>query len=640
MSDVFDNVVKSGDLKTQLTQAFLDLDNILVNHCGPFASSCVIGSRWRQTNDVDEFTKDGIKILTHLIVSNEPSARFAARMARFIGLAVDKRCHDGTTTSMLLFCRLAIAALEKLNTSLMSKEQYNWAWEFYQALSMCQARLISLKITDEDILQRCLSMNIDTNIETVRAAMAYHMAMISSKGDHDLSSKVSEVIRSAPKKIYGMFRDIPLAVETEEPYILKKQDHDLLIKANLGNIQDYNYRSDTQYLSEDAVLFVTGNDIVSNSYESIFLQAFISKDPRQRPNLSDFGDVKGWEEFHEGKKNLIILTTLMQDANLIMAINEFNKANPSIKISWFTIQVHGRMRTSFNKTIHYMAGRPLFGDVMEVNPVLSLIGLEGPKVSAHLIGSTLKISNLYEKDGEVFHLYYREPELFEPYTRFVKETEELIEFANSNITNPALDQDELTFLISLYRALTCQNIVDIEVGGSAHDQYANRTVYEDAIGSALSAINEGIIMGGYGHLAKACQLWSHTTNNPLMPLFGKALTDVVADSLRANDIGSHVSVADLLRKLPDDVTDSDGGKWSYIVADTESAAKGDHYIHMRSLDKDMMEDFLAMSPGKTVLLQAFAGYHEQFKRFRDILPKLANTRNLADMRVKEGESYN
>src|ERR1017187_6059718 len=73
---IFDNVIRGIALKTNMTDAFNEIDTILKHHAGPYASNAVIGSRWRQQNDVDEFTKDGIKILMHLIVSEDPIARF------------------------------------------------------------------------------------------------------------------------------------------------------------------------------------------------------------------------------------------------------------------------------------------------------------------------------------------------------------------------------------------------------------------------------------------------------------------------------------------------------------------------------------------------------------------------------------
>lgn len=627
---VFDNVTTAGELKEELTKAFKDLDAILFDHAGPFASDCVIGSRWRQVNDVDEFTKDGIKILRHLIVSDDVSARFAARLARFIGIAVDKRCHDGTTTSMLLFCRLAIVAMSKMDSDRFSRDRYLWTKEFFDLLDVCLSALEELKITEEDILARCEEFGIKTTDADVRSSMAYHMAMVSSKGDHDLSSKVAAIIRSSPKKIYGMFKDTPLAVETQERYVLKKQEHDLALNANLGHVHHYNYKSNTQYLSEDAVIFFSGNDIVMNSNESLFLKAFISESAQHRADLNEFGVGEGWEKHHNDRRNLIIMAPMIDDPTLIDVINRFNHAHPHFRISWFNIHIHPRLRSSLDKTIHYMTGTHLFQDVTHKDAGASLIGLndESP-IRVHLIGHVVTITNLYEKTGEVFHPLYSDPECFEPYTRFRQETEDLIEFANENISNPALDHDELTYLTSLYRALTCQEIYDIEVGGSAHDQYANRTVYEDAIGAALSAVNEGVILGGYGHLHRMMMnLAGH--NIIIVKEFADQFASIVYDSLRSTD---REEVKQLMRNGLHD-------KWSYIVADPlvyRTEPNSSAYISAQSLDKDALMLFLENKRGTPILLQAFGGYQEQFSRFRDILPRLSNTSNVADMRMKEGE---
>ena len=628
MDNVFDNIIFNIDLKERLSQAFNNLDDILTDHSGPFASNCVIGSKWRQVNDADEFTKDGIKILRHLLVSEEPTARFAARMARFIGIAVDSRCHDGTTTSMLAFCRLAQLALREMDTGNIGGARYKWSKDIEHAFEICFNELEGLLITEDDLFDRCQQHGIETTIQDVRASLAYHMAMISSKGDHDLSSKIATVIRSCPKKIFGMFSHHALTVETNERFILKKQNHDLSIGCNLGNVQDYNYKNGTQFLANHAVVFASSNDIALNSMESEFLKAFISEDPRHRANLADFGVTQGWEAFHENRRHLIIIAPMIADDRLITEINLFNMKNPTFKISWFMSHTAGRMRPSLDMTLHYMAGKNVFGDVMVSNAMDSLIGLDGPELKVQFIGHTMTFDGLYAKDGHVFHPLYRDPEAFPPYTRFARETEELIEFAKENITNPALDQDEVTYLTSLYRALTCQEIYDIEVGGSLHDQYANGTVYEDAIGAALSAVNEGVVLGGYGRFAQIFNTLNNN-NDAVLAGFSTVFLEIVEDSLRIKY--DDTTVRDLILNEPYE-------KWSYVAADRDkylTATKTQDYISMFHLDKTMLERFLKQTPDVTILFQAYGGYHEQFRRGRDLLPKLANTTHLADMRIND-----
>jgi len=91
-------------------------------------------------------------------------------------------------------------------------------------------------------------------------------------------------------------------------------------------------------------------------------------------------------------------------------------------------------------------------------------------------------------------------------------------------------------------------------------------------------------------------------------------------------------------------------KWSFIVADKDTYEKYEssifksllcfskiptNHVTLRTLDDVYMEEFLNCSNDIPILLQAWSGYHEQFKRFRDILPKLANTTDIADMRIKD-----
>lgn len=629
MSLTFNNVVYTKDLQSKLTGVFEEIDNILVRHAGPFATNTVIGSRWRQHNDADEFTKDGIKILRHLLVDDDPIARFAVRMARFVGIAVDARCHDGTTTSMLLFCRLALLSIYKMHTDAFSKERYIWQKDVTQLCEACLSIIDSIRITEDDLFDKAKSLGLEVEIQDIRTAIAYHMAMISSKGDHDLSEKISKIIKHSPKKIYGMYNTGMLAKETEERFILRKQEYDISVNANLGNRADYNHLSDTQYLSEDTVIFATGSDIVNGSWESTFLKAFISDNTKHKMDLkSDFGVDKGWRDLHENKRRLIILSPMLDDHTLNEQIILFNMDHPHIKISNFNIQVNHQVRTTFNKTLHYMAGVPIFSDVMTTDASSSLIGLTGPKIKAHLVGNTLALYNLYEKTGDIFHPLYIDKEKFEPYTKFCKETEDLIELVSKNITNPSLEGTDLNSIVYLYRALTCQEVYDIDVGGSIHDQYANSTVYEDAMGAALSAIEDGIVLGGYGHIAKNLMSISTSIDDTLKQDAIDILLGIVSDSCRTSI--EHIK----------DLQSTEYSKWDFIVADKhEYIHSGEDvitsHVTKQTLDDVYMKEFLNCNGEKPMLLQAWSGYHEQFKRFKSILPSLANTTDIADMRIKD-----
>jgi hypothetical protein len=639
---IFDNITESTELKESLIAAFVELDGYLTYHSGPFASNCVIGSKWRQMNDVDEFTKDGIKILRHLIVTENVSARFAVRLARFIGITVDRRCHDGTTTSMLLFCRLACLAARYIDADARGKSRYRWAKAMEAMLTQMITYIEALKVTEEELLALADAFKIKTTDADIRGAVAYHMAMISSKGDTDLSSKIAQVIRSAPKEIYNMFRESTLAVETPERYTIKEQKYDLALDANLGHSEHYNYKLNTQYRSDDCVLFITGNEINIDSAEGAFLLAFISQNPSYRANLqNDFGTEHGWEHYHENKRNLVIISKLLTDPKLIYAINEFNITNPTFKISWFDVQLHPRVRTTFNKAAHYIAGKPIFGEVIETDPTTSMIGLDHIRPSVHHIGHTLTLSHLYEKTkGEVFHPYYRDPEAFPPYTHFLGEIKDVIDFARSQITNQALDPQELNTFVELYRAITCQEIFDIEVGGSIHEQRSNQTVFEDAMGAALSAIQEGVVFGGYGHIAGYCHELSQTSTDPLVAELAAgmfdALISLLNDSMRV-PAGTSAASQQIEKFITNHALST---KWHYIVANPEvddTARTGQ--VKVDSLNKVTFKRFLDRKPGTPILIQAFGGYEEQLTRASVVLPMVANTATIADMRIEEGKDF-
>jgi hypothetical protein len=58
------------------------------------------------------------------------------------------------------------------------------------------------------------------------------------------------------------------------------------------------------------------------------------------------------------------------------------------------------------------------------------------------------------------------------------------------------------------------------------------------------------------------------------------------------------------------------------TAEVRTMLQGFSHYHL----DDVLDDFLNCSDNaKTILLQPVAGYYEQFKRMKDILPKLFNS---------------
>ena len=615
------NIIDREHGRLMLIDRMTDLCDILVEYAGPFARDCIVGSAHRQVNDVDTFTKDGITIARVLSADEDPIARLTARLARFVGIAVDNRCHDGTTTSMLLLAYLTIELMKLVDNEPMTTKNYFLMHKVKTTLKTYQGIIDTLKITDKDLLERCRDHGLETTIKEVRHAISYHMAMISSKGDHDLSTKIATIVRSMPDKLLNIFSTQPMVMETDEKYLLTKQDYDISVGANFYNRGDYNHRNGTEFLAEDAAVYMTANDIVTDSMESSFLCAFISEKINYRANLHAFGVEKGWEAFHDGKRQLVICTPKFLDNALGSVILEFNRTHPNNKIVVFITQAHNQCKTSFAKAVNYMSGTFMFQDVVGTDASLSII-LKSVKV--HFVGHLLMLHNLYERDGEIRHPYFNNSELFPAYNKFEGELKDIILKGRENIANPSLDQEEVNYLIMIYRSLTCQEVYTIHVGGSIHDQYANRTVYEDAMGAAMSAVDDGVVLGGYGHLA----LWDLTkmrsgseTQNLVEKLFQKSLLEVLSNSLRCDP--------DLVSSMVDGLE----SKWHYIVASVDWGTET-IYSSLKMLDKEGLRNFLTCEKlEQPILFQAYAGYEEQFGRFYDILPRLVNSANLADMRI-------
>lgn len=628
-SEVFGNLVEAETLKKDAIEALDKIAAILSLHAGPYAFNSIIGSKYRQHNDIDEFTKDGIKILQHLVVSDDPSERLVTRLARFVGWAVDGRCHDGTTTSMLLFSLLAKIAVEKIDTRLFSKQSFVSSIMIKKSMERVLYHLEKLKITPQNVLEKAEELGIQTSELQVKKAIAFHMAMVASKGDRELAEKVAMLVGYMPTKFNNVFTIRPAQMETTTRYKLQKSEYDFSVGGGLILPDLHNYKNGTQFLAEDAVLFITPNDIVDQTYESMFLSAFLMGGASGRATLNAIGVEKTWKEVSEGKRPLVIMSPDIGSSELIYAINEFNKKNKDAKVIPMRYSSSIMTKQIFAKSVVYSAGKQMFDDCVGIDTFGCLLGLDKDGVKIHKIGNEIHISGLYEKNGETYHPYLGDTENHPEYNTFIADVEEQIEASENNVTNPIFSGEDLVRVIDIYRHATCQEVYNIKVGGLRHEQAANWTVYEDAIGAALSAVNDGFVFGGYGHLYRLIK--SHAICE-LDDRVADQLLEVLSISLRLSDKEK------LSRNLMENKDE-----WSYHVASHNVTLDDVHFcFNLATIgDKDGMTRFLDYTiDDHKVLIQAYSGFHEQLQRFGDILPKLTNSAQLIDTRAKNVTSVN
>ena len=600
----FDNAWHGDDF-LRIAEAFTELGDVLHEHCGPYATFAAIGTRNRVVDNADEHTKDGIHIVECLLSNKRAPARYAARMTRFIGKTIDSRCHDGTTTAMLFFCRAAAALLTRRPSD--RTELYNYTTAITSYFNSVLDYVDTLKMTVDGLYRLAEAGGYRTTKAKVRKALAFHQAMLSSKGDVEMATAIAEVIENTPIKLYGQYiRDTSLH-ETQERIVLDTPPYQLTIRAGMGSINAYNINLGTEFRAEDCVVFGTDEELINGSLHTDFLNALISISARDEKHRGVFGIEKSWEEYSQGKR-LIIVSPNLSDDRLMNNIMVFNRMHPDNPICWFNTSPDGILREIFNSTLHAIASTPTT-DQVKVDQWMSTL-IHGVTVSYRK--DTLRFEDLYRRDKKKkLHPNYLKPGTFVHYDTLRKGIEDILEFAQKHPSDSPMTSEQIDFILVMYRYLCCQQITTVKLGGTVHENKSMRTVFDDAMGSALSAVDDGVVFGGYGHILKNGYDRGDTAMVPII-IQDHALSEVLAATL------------DAPVRTAEDLANTIERKTDMLVVDR---ALGE--IRVDRLENHLT-DFLNHSR-RPFLMQPYLGFIEQFTRFADILPKMVATTILIDM---------
>ena len=133
-----------------------------------------------------------------------------------------------------------------------------------------------------------------------------------------------------------------------------------------------------------------------------------------------------------------------------------------------------------------------------------------------------------------------------------------------------------------------------------------------------------MVLGGYAQLFR---LLSSFEVGSIERDVCEILQGLVCDTLRlTTDSG-----------LGEKIVGSIESKWSYPVMDSYRTVDGSYYVLLNTLNVESIIDFMAMEKNTPFLLQAYTGYREQLNRMNDMLPRLAGSAHLIDMRINENE---
>ena len=462
------NYLPHEEFKSKLEEVCTKIYDVLSHHCGPRAKNALIiqhdeGAMRKFTN---VFTKDGINIVNSLEFESVMETHIKDSIA-YLGERVDNKAHDGTTTSMML--------LADLLRTLPPKMMHLTAVDSDHILHACIDRLERI-ILDNTITTADLVETFAISLDQAKNFVSYCEAMISSKGDRELSNAITEVVQNLPPELFGQFNLSQNPLETENRFTVLYDDFDFPIQVTFP-VDHYNAALGTEYLCEDCDLLVTENQLIRGNPDAIRILDYIAK--------------LGTDE--EILERPLILLSANLDDRLYTAISVYNETHTIKLIPVALIGLNKQMgKSQMLQAMMLSAGMYR----MEEYPNLMDAVIRHARVQVKK--NNLLIGHLYEKDGSMYHPFFVNPETFPPYTKKVQELQAFLRsYLNDHLRDTLVNEHLVSEWIDVLRRLICQKTCRLQVSGSTHDSLADHSVVKDSFGAVLSALEKGFVLDGF-----------------------------------------------------------------------------------------------------------------------------------------------
>ena len=209
------NVIEGQSMKLEFTDTFLQISDLLVEHCGPFGQYAMLTNLNNQAAE-PVFTKDGIGIVRALEYAS-PMQTVAKNTLAYMGARIETAAGDGTTTGMILLAR-GIAGL---------KEQLDKAEDLYTFADLNKAYQLFVHMVTEELKNNAFNANTLENmwnLQHVIRNIAYSQAYTSSHGNVELSNAVAELFAALPRQAWNCISIEKSKLENAKDYSIRKDD--------------------------------------------------------------------------------------------------------------------------------------------------------------------------------------------------------------------------------------------------------------------------------------------------------------------------------------------------------------------------------------------------------------------------------
>lgn len=621
-----DNVLSQDAYYTCVSDVCKYLYDTLSKHCGPAAASATWPSHSAAGSVTDhEFSKDGIDIVNHIRFPEDSVEECIRTAVAYVGRRVDDSCHDGTTTAMMVMTGFLLALINKQKSTYMKPHHMSAA--IHEVLDIADEAIACSTITVSEFASIC-----GVTEKEARVHVAYHQAMIASKGDEEMSRAISDLVSKVPiELLHGQYVIDNQVVETKSRISVVEYDADIAAKVYLQNKRDTNHNMKTEYLCEHATLLVSDNDMLNGNpffgklRETLRqgIKVLEARAMRTEVEAEENGVVPTLHPLFDGAGDIVMILPHADD-RMHEIIDKFNM---------MSFAANGSVEKSRKIIVMRLQAADTPSQRAFLEGMLALAGKHSPDkytvdigdafihdARIHFQGSTVYVGNLFERTDDILTPQYLDLEnAHEKYRLLLKSVEDFIE--NTVSSHKEMRSSDFEDAILLYRHLICQNWYSLKLGGSTHDLRASISTAKDAFGAVVSSMTDGFVFGGLRRMADRLYYEVVTRGDAEYSLHTRKVASMFIAA--AEDV--------LLEIYGPAETQSESIMPAVISGESHALANPlAHHVYIRGCDEDSVEWLTSpeeILEKEQMLLQPSRGYYELIRRLRELLPGFATTVN-------------
>lgn len=475
------NVVEHEQFVSTTIKTLDQIITTLSAHCGPKSDYSMLVTGSGASSDEfspNIFTRDGIRILD-AVEFMAPLQDCIKKIITYIGRRVDSKAKDGTTTSMLfatLFLKHSLEGhMDKIRPlGLSLKEQHRL---FENMVAAVIDKLNNYVLTTEKL---CALQSEASGIPTTPAQLAvmsgevaYMQALSSSGGDVELAKSMRTVYANSMRESWDKATHYHNTTENDIRFEVRSDEFDFRVRINLDTPDVLNSNLSTEFVGEDVTILAYPDALTINSIPADKVAEFL----------------KSWDT----DKYLLLLATQVP-ATITMLVHELN-ASRSKPIAVCLLYPNPHFRSEICIEIMSLIA------IANKTPWMDLEANSLP-TEKHLIvcekaqyhHTYLDLFGLVElEEGTCLHPSYLDKSRSQAYNEIYGAIKRQVDYLQQGHEK---NQEMIKAYVNALYSITTIRRPTLWLGGTSHEQLANKEVVNDVQGAVMSALTSGFTVNG------------------------------------------------------------------------------------------------------------------------------------------------